>query len=145
MITSQAAFWIIQLPGWLLFAYLLVAQCTAAINYPFGVRMGTQEPAEAITDVGVAFWRGFAVADLLFYTPLLGLGLIGHLSGSDWAELALSAALGISVYWPVVCLWSIRAARGAPGWVLQNEKQYWIVLPLIALWGISSLVALWQI
>ena len=76
------AFWFIQIPGWLLFFYLVVAQCTAAVSYQLGVRMGTQEPAEQITVVGTAFWWGLAFADLIFYTPILGLGLIGHLLGS---------------------------------------------------------------
>lgn len=52
---EEISFWIIQLPGWLLFVYLLVAQCTAAIRYSLGVRMGTQEPAGRVTEVGVAF------------------------------------------------------------------------------------------
>ncbi len=72
-------FWLIQGPGWLLFAYLMLAQCTAAISYSLGVRMGTQEPAERVSDVGVAFWKGYAGADLVFCTPLLGLGLEGQI------------------------------------------------------------------
>ena len=75
---SGVAFWVIQLPGWLLFAYLVAAQCTAAVSYAFGVRLGTQEPAERITEVGVAFFKGYAGADLLFYVPLLGIGLAGQ-------------------------------------------------------------------
>ena len=48
--------------GWVLLAYLVVAQGVAAIDYGLGVRMGTQEPVERITEVGVAFWWGFAFA-----------------------------------------------------------------------------------
>lgn len=33
-------------------------------------------------------------------------------------------------------------ARGAPGWRLADETPYWIVLPLVALWG---LLALWTL
>ena len=80
---SNFAFWIIQVPGWLLFFYLVVAQCSAAISYSLGVRLGTQEPAERITDVGVAFFKGYAGADLVFYVPLLGFGLVGHLLGAS--------------------------------------------------------------
>ena len=72
---SDLGFWIVQLPGWLLFAYLLVAQCAAAFSYSLGVRMGTQEPAERVSEVGVAFWKGFAGADLVFYTPSSASGL----------------------------------------------------------------------
>lgn len=137
---AGSAFWIIQLPGWILFAYLLVAQCTSALNYSLGIKMGTQEPAERITDVGVAFFKGFAGADLLFYTPLLGIGLIGHFLAATWTDLVLGAALGITVYWPIACLWTVRAARGALGWRLPKEAQYWVVLPTIALWGAVALV-----
>ena len=105
-------FWVIQLPGWVLFIYLVVAQCSAALSYDLGVRMRTQEPAERISDVGVAFFKGLAVADLLFYTPLLGLGLVGHALGTIWGSILLSAAAGITVYWPLACLVTVKAARG---------------------------------
>jgi len=135
-------FWFIQAPGWLLFAYLLAAQCVAAISYGLGVRMGTQEPASRVTGVGVAFWKGFAGADLVFYTPLLGLGLAGHALGADWGQTALAAGLGVTGYWPIVCLWTVRVAHGAPGWDLPNERQYWVVLPVISAWGLLGLAAL---
>ena len=139
---SDIAFWIIQGPGWVLFAYLAVAQCTAAVSYALGVRLGTQEPAARITEVGVAFFKGYAGADLVFYTPLLGLGLLGHVFGASWFVVALSAALGVTVYWPIACLWTVRTARGAEGWDLPKEESYWIVLPVIAGWGAVGLVLL---
>ena len=132
-------FWTIQLPGWMLFTYLLGAQCTAAVNYDFGVRWGTQEPEEKVSAVGVAFWKGFAFADLVFYTPVLGLGLLGHAFGAGWAVPVLGAALGVTIYWPVVSLRAVNAARGAPGWALPKEKQYWVLLPVIAGWGVIAL------
>jgi hypothetical protein len=139
MTDEGLAFWAVQGPGWLLFLYLAVAQCLSAFDYGLGVRMGTQEPAERITEVGAAFWWGLAVGDLVFYTPLLGAGLVGHLFGWFWGGPLLAAALGITVYWPIVCLATVRAARGAPGWSLPKEASYWIVLPAIALWGIWGL------
>ena len=139
---SNFAFWLIQIPGWLLLAYLLAAQCTAAFSYSFGVKMGTQEPADRITEVGVAFFKGYAGADLVFYVPLLALGLVGHFFGSPWAAVVLGAALGVTVYWPIACLWTVKAARGAVGWDLPKEMQYWIVLPVIAGWGALGLVLL---
>lgn len=140
---SDVSFWIIQLPGWALFAYLVVAQCLAAISYDLGVRMGSQEPAQQITEVGVALFWGFALADLVFYTPLLGLGLAGHALGAGWAELVLGAALGVTVYWPITCLATVHAARGSPGWSLPKEVQYWVVLPIITGWGLIGLFLLW--
>ncbi len=135
---QMLSFWAIQGPGWLLFIYLLVAQCLSALNYNLGVRMGFQEPAGKITRVGVAFWWGLAFGDL-FYTPLLGAGLIGHWVGATWGNIILAAALGITAYWPIACLATVSAARGAPGWNLPKERQYWMVLPPIALWAIWAL------
>lgn len=125
----------IQGPGWILFAYLVIAQAIPAFDYQLGVRMGTQEPAGRITEVGVAFWYGFALGDLLIYIPLLGAALTGHGLKRRWGGLALAAAMGITVYWPIVCLAAVASARGAPGWNLGNETAYWIVLPVIATWA----------
>ena len=78
---------LVQVPGWLLLVYLVYAQVPAAFDYEIGVRMGTQEPAELITEVGVAFWYGFAFADLLVYIPLLAAGLIGLWRGVLWGRV----------------------------------------------------------
>ena len=128
-------FWLLQIPGWLLLFYLIYAQAIPAFGYDMGVAMGTQEPAEQITEVGVAFWYGFAFGDLVTYIPLLAAGLVGYWTGKRWGRLLLCAALGITLYWPVVCLAAVVAARGAAGWNITNETAYWIVLPLIAIWG----------
>ena len=127
--------WLIQTPGWLLLLYLIYAQAIPAFNYETGVIMGTQEAAEVVSEVGVAFWYGFAFGDLIAYIPLLAIGLIGYWLGKGWGHLILGAALGITVYWPIVCLAAVVAARDASGWNLVNETPYWIVLPLITLWG----------
>jgi hypothetical protein len=135
-------FWALQGPGWLLLIYLIYAQGISAFDYELGVAMGTQEPAEVITEVGAAFWYGFALGDLLTYIPILCVGLIGHLRGKHWGRIALAAALGITVYWPVVSLAALVDARDAAGWNVTNETPYWIVLPLIAIWGAWGLWAL---
>lgn len=140
---EELAFWAIQIPGWLLFAYLVIAQCTAAISYEFGVKLGSQEPAQQITEVGVAFWWGLALADLVFYTPVLGLALVGQILGAGWSVLVLGAALGTTVYWPIASLATVRAARRARAWHLPREAQYWVVLPLIAAWGAVGICLLW--
>ena len=131
----------VQVPGWLLLLYLVYAQVPAAFDYEIGVRMGTQEPAASITEVGAAFWYGFALADLLIYIPLLAAGLIGLWRQSGWGRVLLGAALGITVYWPVVALATAVDARDAAGWVI-DETPYWIVLPVILAW---SLVALYRV
>jgi hypothetical protein len=128
-------FWLLQVPGWLLLCYLIYAQAIPALNYEAGVTMGTQESADVVSDVGVAFWYGFAFGDLIAYIPLLAIGLIGYCIGKSWGHIVLGAALGVTIYWPVVCLAAVVAARDASGWNLVNETPYWIVLPLITLWG----------
>lgn len=129
----------LQIPGWLLFAYLVYAQAIPAFDYELGVRMGTQEPAAKITEVGTAFWYGFAFADLVFYIPLLGIGLLGHRQESRWWRPVLGAALGITAYWPIVALAAVVDARDAAGWSI-DETAYWIVLPGIAAWALWGLL-----
>ncbi|MGB5707300.1 MAG: hypothetical protein WBM41_10720 [Arenicellales bacterium] len=134
-------FWLFQGLGWLLFFYLLYAQVVSAFSYDLGVSMGTQEPAEIISEVGVAFWKGFAVSDLI-YVPLLGVGLLGQLQSPVRGKIIFAAALGITIYWPIVSLVAVYVARNADGWNLQGEFAYWIVLPVIALWGFWGMLRL---
>lgn len=137
MADRRDVFWV-QVPGWLLLLYLVYAQMPAAFDYELGVRMGTQEPAELITEVGAAFWYGFAFADLLIYIPLFAVGLVGFWRGSRWGQAFLGAALGITIYWPVVALAAAVDARDAAGWTI-NETQYWVVLPVIVAWAAVAL------
>ncbi len=130
------------MPGWLLLIYLIYAQAIPAFDYSLGVSMGTQDSAEKITEVGTAFFYGFAFGDLLVYIPLLLVGLIGHFRVKIWGKAILAAALGITVYWPIVCLAALVAAREAPGWNILNETPYWVVLPTTAVWGAWGLVAI---
>jgi hypothetical protein len=130
--------WWLQIPGWLLLTYLVYAQAIPAFDYELGVRMGTQESAQRITEVGAAFWYGFAFTDLVIYMPLLGAGLIGHWLGRPWWRVIFGAALGITVYWPVVVLATAVDARDALGWDI-DEMGYWIVLPIIAVWALWGL------
>ena len=133
--------WWLQIPGWLLLVYLVYAQAIPAFDYELGVRMGTQESAQTITEVGAAFWYGFAFSDLVIYIPLLGIGLIGQLLAFPWWRVVLSAALGITVYWPIVVLATAVDARDASGWNI-DETDYWIVLPLTAVWALFGLFLL---
>jgi hypothetical protein len=137
--TDRRDLLLVQIPGWLLLAYLVYAQVPAAFDYELGVRMGTQEPAQAITEVGAAFWYGFALADLLIYIPLLAAGLAGFWRDCRWSPVVLGAALGITIYWPVVALAAAVDARDAAGWAI-DETLYWIVLPIIALWAFAALI-----
>jgi len=133
--TRSKAFVFVQVTGWLFLAYLVYAQGITALNYDYGVAMGTQESAENITQVGIAFWYGFAVGDAVFYIPLLLAGLIGFGRNLQWGKSAMIAAMSITVYWPIVCLVAVITARGAPGWTLPKEAEYWVVLPIIVAWA----------
>ena len=133
---------LVQWPGWLLVVYLVYAQAIPAFDYDLGVRMGTQESADTITEVGTAFWYGFAFADLVFYIPLLAAGLIGHRRQTQWHPVVLGAALGITIYWPITALAAVITAQGAPGWHLVDLTVYWVVLPVVVLWATW---ALWQL
>ena len=135
MMKRNISFWLLQGPGWFLFFYLIYAQAIPAFDYDLGVSMGTQESTKQISEVGVAFWYGFAFGDLVVYIPLLAIGLIGHWLVKMWGRVILGAALGVTVYWPVVSLAAVVSARDAMGWNLANETPYWTVLPLITLWG----------
>jgi len=134
----SVGFWGLQGSGWLLVAYLIYAQGIPAFDYDLGVKMGTQEAAEQITEVGVSFWYGFAFADAVIYIPLLVAGLVGLWRANSWARVLTGAALGITVYWPVVVLAAAVKARNAAGWYL-DESGYWVVLPLISLWALWGL------
>jgi hypothetical protein len=139
MARRNVGFWLVQGPGWLLLVYLVYAQAIPAFDYGLGVQMGTQEPADRITEVGTAFWYGFAFGDLAVYIPLLGVGLVALWKRMVWGRVVAGAALGITVYWPVVSLAAVVKAREAEGWFLGDETAYWIVLPVIALWGLWGL------
>lgn len=141
MARRPLSYWSLQIPGWLLFAYLAYAQGITAFDYELGVRMGTQEPVERISEVGAAFWYGFAFADLMIYVPLLAIGLIGHALARPWSQVVLGAALGVTVYWPIVTLAAAVDARDASGWEI-DETSYWVVLPLISAWALFSLIAI---
>lgn len=129
------SFLFIQVTGWLFLVYLVYAQGITALNYDYGIAMGTQEPAGGITKVGVAFFYGFALGDAVFYIPLLFAGLVGLMLRRHWGSGVMIAAMGITIYWPIVCLTAVATARGAPGWFLPKESEYWVALPIIAAWG----------
>ena len=85
----SSSFWGLQIPGWILLIYLIYAQGITAFGYDLGVSMGTQEPTEVISEVGVAFWYGFAFGDLVAYIPILLMGLIGHLRAEQWGRICV--------------------------------------------------------
>ena len=79
-----SGFWAIQIPGWLLMVYLIYAQGIPALNYQWGVNMGTQEPAETITEVGAAFWYGFMCVRSTFRLSNVAKWRISNLLRPPW-------------------------------------------------------------
>lgn len=134
---------VLQAGGLALLAFVLVGQTGALLNYEWTVAAGLQESADQVTPVGVAFNIGFAVADTLVYVPLLVAGLAGLWLGHPWGRLAMAAALGITAYWPIVCLRAIYEAAGAPGFAFSRQTIYAaLLLPVMAygIWGLAFLL-----
>lgn len=55
------------------------------------------------------------------------------------ASLGLQIPGWLLLLYLVVCLAAVVDARGARDWSLPGETGYWIVLPLVALWGVVGL------
>jgi hypothetical protein len=135
-------FWVLVGIGIFICVTLPIGQTMAVINYDFAVWLGMQEPASALTEIGVAINKGFGAADTLVYLPLFVLGLVGYWRAKSWGLIPLSAALGITAYWPVVCLYFLYVAKDAPGFAAQNYARYMIILVpifLYALWALAFL------
>lgn len=128
--------------GIFLCVWLFLGQTMALVDYEFTISLGLQEAASAVTDIGVAYNKAFGVADTLFYLPLLVIGLVGYGLGKTWGVVPLAAALGITAYWPIVCLYALYAAKGAPGFTFSSHMLYTIILVPVAaygLWGLAFL------
>ena len=132
-----------QRSGWVLWAVLALVQCVSALRYDFGVALGLQQPASAISPVGAAWWHGFAVADSLVFVPLMAIGLVGHRRGTALGRIALAAAAGISVYWPAVFGASMVLSRRVDGWKMPSETAIWAFGGVFFAWGLMALYCLW--
>ena len=119
-----------------LMLFLLSGQTFSLINYEAALDLGLQESAEEITEVGIAFAKGFAFADTIAYIPLLLIGIIGLLKRTKWGVYAMFASCAISVYWPLVHLYAIYI--GVDVIILHPEKyvSFPITLSFIILYGL---------
>ena len=119
-----------------LMLFLLSGQTFSLFNYKAAVDLGLQESAEEITEVGIAFAKGFAFADTIAYIPLLLIGIIGLLKRTNWGVYAMFASCAISVYWPLVHLYAIYI--GVDVIILHPEKyvSFPITLSFIILYGL---------
>ena len=139
-----AGLWFMTICAVPLFAILVLGQMMSFIDYDFTVSLGLQEPAEMVTLMGVAVNKAFGLGDTIVYIPLLVAGLAGLWLRRRWGAPAMTGALAITAYWPVVSFSLLIFARGTPGFNFERFLPYGIVLALIflyAVWGMWYLYA----
>jgi hypothetical protein len=114
----------------------IAGQTLSLVDYDLAVSLGLQESAGEISAEGVAFAKGFAFGDTVFYIPLFAIGIVGLLKGKAWGAFSMFGALAVTVYWPVVHLFMLYSGRDL--FHLSHDKylSYSILLPLIALYGL---------
>ncbi len=134
--TRNIGFWILISLGILLTIMLLIGQTFSLINYDLTVSLGLQESVEEVSEVGVAWAKGFAFGDTIIYLPLLLIGIIGLLKRKSWGFYSMFGALAITVYWPIVSLSTIFIGRTALNLNSDKYVSYSIILPLIAIYGL---------
>lgn len=132
-------FWILLIGGGCLTIIFLLGQTYSLVDYETTVAWGLQEPADKIGITGQAFNFGFAVVDTIFYIPVFSVGLWGVWARKTWGLVAMSAACGISVYWPIMVTAAAYIGQGEPGFGYPSPVTYLpLTLPtlLYALWGL---------
>ena len=120
-------FWPLMIGGGILAAVFVAGQSVAVVDYERVVAWGLQEPVNDIGITGLAFNLGFAFADTLFYVPILIAGLWSLWHRKAWGLPVMAAALGVSVYWPLVCTAALIFGHGQPGFGYPAATAY---LPL---------------
>ena len=141
---KDVGFWALILLATVLFVFLIIGQTLSVIDYDLALNLGLQESEEEIGKVGIAFAKGFAFADTIFYVPILVLGILGLLKGKKWGAVLMLAALGITVYWPIVHLYAIYIDTEA---ITLNQEKYIsfpIVLGLIIIYGLWGIYYLYK-
>ncbi len=138
----SAGLWFLICFSIFMLVMLLLGQTMALIDYDFTVRLGLQESVEAVTPIGVALNKGFGAADTIIYVPLLILGLWGLIRQKPWGVAMMTAAMGVTAYWPLACLFFLFFAKGAPGFLFTGYVPYTILLTGISICGIVGFVLL---
>jgi hypothetical protein len=132
-------FWVLMILGILFCVMLLVGQTMSFINYDFTVSIGLQESKDIVGEMGVAINKGFGVGDTIIYLPLFVTGIAGLWFRKGWGLFAMVGALGITAYWPMVCIFFLLFAKGSPGFNFTDFTSYTILLTaftVYGLWGI---------
>ena len=137
-------FWILMILGMLFSVMILLGQTMSFINYDFTVSIGLQESRDVVGEMGVAINKGFGLSDTIIYLPLLVIGLVGLWLRKKWGLFAMVGALGITAYWPMVCLFFLLFARGSPGFNFTNFTSYTILLTAFTVYGLWGLWYLYK-
>ena len=137
MVTKRPiGFWVIVCISVVLLAILIFGQMMAFINYDFTVSLGLQESKTMVGPMGVAFNKSFGVGDTIIYIPLLLCGLVGLFLRKVWGLFFMAGGFAITAYWPIVCIFFIFFAKGAPGFMFAKFLAYAIGLTLVSLYGL---------
>ena len=137
-------FWMLITVAVLLGILLLVGQTVSLFAYELTVSWGLQESVDEITDVGIAFAKGFAFADTVFYLPLLIAGIIGLIKRTTWGRYAMLATLGITVYWPMVNLFAIWSGKDVMNLLPEKYVSFSIILSLFTIYGLWGIWYLYK-
>ena len=128
----------------LLVIMFLLGQTFSLFNYELTVAWGLQESSEEVGSVGVAFLKGYAFGDTIFYIPLLILGIIGLIKSRKWGLYSMFGALVISVYWPATILYAISIERTAITLAPDKYISFSVFLPLIMVYGLLGMLYLYR-
>ncbi|MCK5534244.1 hypothetical protein KAI68_03935 [bacterium] len=142
--TRGLGFWILISIGILLSIMFLFGQTLSLFNYDLTVSLGLQESVEEVGEIGVAWAKGFAFGDTVLYLPLLLIGIIGLLKRKKWGVYSMFGSLAITVYWPIVSLFSIFAGKNNINLNPDKFISYSIILPLIAIYGLWGMWFLYR-
>ncbi|MFC1672645.1 hypothetical protein ACFL12_00690 [Pseudomonadota bacterium] len=136
--SRPTGFWVLIAGGLVLNTLFVLGQVYSLIDYERTVTWGLQEPAAEIGNTGMAFNFGFAVADTVFYVPVFLAGLLGLWQRKAWGAVALTAACGVSVYWPVMSTAAAQFGQGQAGFGYPSPIAYLpLTLPsfVYGVWG----------
>ncbi len=129
-------YWILITLSIVLTLLLLAGQTFCLINYDATVSLGLQESVEEVTELGIAWAKGFALGDTLAYIPLLIAGIVGLLKRKKWGFYSMFGSLAISIYWPIVNLSAMFIGKNAMALNPDKYVSFSIILPLITIYGL---------
>lgn len=141
---KDKSFWMLISIASVLVLMFLVGQTLGVFNYDLAVTIGMQESENEIGKVGIAFAKGFGLADTVIYIPLFLFGIFGLLKNKRWGKYAMFGALAISVYWPIVHLYAIFIDKISITLLPEKYLYYPIILSFIIIYGLWGMRYLYK-